>query len=159
MSNQCPALFYFFFAFSAFIFNNLHLQKRQHPSIHSLISSLISMLYSDCLQLGGGSNPLCSIEKGTRNGCLFYGAIPGLLSLPVAVRMPWIPCRIAGASRQGARDYFFDLAGTSFFFNCSSCFICAARSSGEGATMMRCMYSGGPLKFSCPDMRTQHSAA
>ena len=50
-----------------------------------------------------GSNPLCSIEKGTHLGCLFYGAIPGLLPLPVAVSMPWFPCRIAGKVADGCK--------------------------------------------------------
>ena len=36
-------------------------------------------------------------------GCLFYGAIPGLLSLPVAVSMPWFTCRIAGKVADGCK--------------------------------------------------------
>ena len=42
-------------------------------------------------------------KKGTHFGCLFYGAILGLLSLPVAVSMPWFPCRIAGKVADGCK--------------------------------------------------------
>ncbi len=43
-------------------------------------------------------------KKGTHSGCLFYGALPGLLTpLPVAVSMPWFPCRIAGKVADGCK--------------------------------------------------------
>ena len=41
--------------------------------------------------------------RHTPIGCLFYGAIPRLLSLPVAVSMPWFTCRIAGKVADGCK--------------------------------------------------------
>lgn len=52
------------------------------PHSYGALAQLVERLHRT--QQVRGSNPLCSIQKGTQSGALFYGAIPGLLTLPVA---------------------------------------------------------------------------